>query len=240
MITPSLRKIATLRLPAIAVGLTALEACGGRLAEDADGGSRSNSGATVTTRYPDAGPLPGQATCKVVITRNIPITSQTHVELCSSVAYSTNPPSGGDHWPEWSAYRIYDVPVAREMYVHNLEHGAVVLGYRCEQADCPDVVKALGNVFRNARDTLCGPAPRVLMTQDMKLATPIAAAAWGATYTATCIDEASLSEFVNTAIGHGSEAVCASGTDIQASGDPCGFLKGQEGSPSRDAGMMPQ
>jgi hypothetical protein len=221
--------------------LASLGACAGRVSEEATDGGSPGSSAKVTTSYPDASPLPGHAACKVVITRNIPVTGQTHVDLCSTVVYSTNPPSGGDHWPEWAAYRIYDVPVAREMYVHNLEHGAVVLGYRCEQADCPDVVKALASAFRNAKDPLCGSAPRVLMTQDMKLATPIAAAAWGATYTATCIDEASLTEFVNGAIGHGSEAVCGGGADIQAGGDPCAFLKGIDGSGAgRDGGVLPQ
>ena len=229
MITPSVRKVAALTVPAMFAGLAVLGACGGRLSDESAGGAAASPSGKVTTSYPDAGPLPGQAACKVVITRNLAITGQTHVELCSPVAYSTNPPSGGDHWPEWAAYRIYDVPVAREMYVHNLEHGAVVLSYRCEQAECPDVVKALASAFRNTQDPLCGPAARAIMTQDLKLATPIAVAAWGATYTATCIDEASLTEFVNSSIGKGTEAVCAGGTDIQASGDPCGFLKGIDG-----------
>ncbi len=212
-------------------------ACSGRLTDLPDGAAPGPK--TVTTTYPDAGPLPGQKECKVVVTRNIPLTNAIHVEMCSPVAYASNPPSGGDHWPQWAAYRIYDVPVSREMYVHNLEHGAVVLGYRCEQTECPDVVKALTRSYQNARDALCTPAARVVMTQDMKLDTPIAAAAWGATYTATCIDEPSLTAFVNSAIGKGTEALCFDGLDIQSAGDPCAWMKNPDGGlPQTDAAVL--
>ncbi len=220
---------------ATAIGLGALSttgACSGRLTDLPDG-STPPVAKTVTTTFPDAGPLPGQKECKVVVTRNIPLGNAIHVDMCSHVSYATNPPSGGDHWPQWAAYRIYDVPVSREMYVHNLEHGAVVLAYRCEQADCPDVVKVLTHSFQSARDSFCAaPSPaRVVMTQDMLLDTPIAASAWGATYTATCIDEASLTAFVKSSIGKGTEALCFDGLDIQSAGDPCAW--------TRDGGFVP-
>ena len=37
---------------------------------------------------------------------------------------------------------------------------------------------------------------RLVLTPDAKLATPIAIAGWGVTYTATCIDKASLNDFI--------------------------------------------
>ena len=48
-----------------------------------------------------------------------------------------------------------------------------------------------------------------------------AAAAWGATYTATCIDVPSLRAFANDHYGHGREVLCTDGVDV-ASMPVCG------------------
>jgi hypothetical protein len=178
---------------------------------------------------PNAPPLPGQTECKVVMTTNIEIPSAIHVATCTPVKYATNPPSGGDHWGQWAAFKKYSATIVpREMYVHDLEHGAVVLAYRCAD-DCPDVVMALEKVFDEAKgDPLClsagsTPKARLVLTKDPLLDTPIAAAAWGATYTATCIDTASLAEFVAANYGKGPEATCYNGQDLDVAGPPmCG------------------
>ena len=46
------------------------------------------------------------------------------------------------HWPVWAAHAKYTAPIPRQMYVHNLEHGWIVLSYRCKDT-CPEVVAAL-------------------------------------------------------------------------------------------------
>ncbi len=73
-------------------------------------------------------------------------------------------------------------------------------------------------------DPLCaglGPAARLVLTPDPDLATPIAAAAWGATYTATCIDQASLMQFALDQYGQGPEDFCTDGLDIEGQGSVC-------------------
>lgn len=167
----------------------------------------------VTVLTPDAPPLPGQTECKVTITTGLPITGQTHVAVCSEVAYATNPPSSGNHWGVWASYTTYEAPVPREMYVHNLEHGAVVLLHDCE-GECPEVLAAFADARAEVTgDPKCltipdGPKERVLVTPDPELDVPVAAAAWGATYRATCVDPASLKDFVKKVYGKGPEAVC--------------------------------
>ncbi len=179
----------------------------------------------VETLHPDADPLPGQAACEVVITRNIEHDSAKHVPLCSELVYATNPPSGGEHWATWASYKEYTVPVARPLYVHNQEHGGVVLSYRCTE-ECPEVVALLQQVMAEfPDDPICGTVPqvpkRLVLTPDPELATPLAASAWGATYTATCLDEASLASFVSEVYGKGPEATCANGVDVsQTNGVP--------------------
>jgi hypothetical protein len=63
--------------------------------------------------------------------------------------------------------------------------------------------------------TLGGPPARMVLTPDPLLSTPIAASAWGATYTATCIDVASLQAFANAHYGQGREDLCNDGQNNQ-------------------------
>jgi hypothetical protein len=207
----------------LALGLTS-QGCGPAITStEADAGPDGGGSSTpvVETLHPSADPLPGEADCTVVTTTGIPVTSASHLDICTEVKYATNPPSGGDHWAIWAAFKEYASPVPREIYVHDLEHGAVVLAYRCDEA-CPQVVDMLREVIAEAAsDPLClmfpgGPASRIVLTPDPELDTTIGAAAWGATYTATCIDKASLAEFVKTVYGKGPEAECSPGKDIAA------------------------
>jgi len=201
---------------------------GGSGGAGGSGGLGGTGGApVVTTIHPDAPPLPGESICEVVITTNLPNFGQQHVTPCTPVDYATNPPSSGNHWPIWAAYKKYDgVVVPRQMYVHDMEHGAVILLHRCAAADmgCAEVIAALGAAFDGTTsDSICtGVNARVILTQDPLLDKPIAMSAWGATYTATCIDPPSLAAFVAAQYGKGPEATCAAGKDVaDPLFDPC-------------------
>jgi hypothetical protein len=178
----------------------------------ADAGSQP----VTVTLHPGEMPLPGESTCTVVEVTNIAVPDAHHIPQCTPQPYATNPPSGGPHWPIWAAQGKYTTPIPRELYTHNLEHGWVVLSYRCQDG-CPDVVAALTKVLDAADDTYCvshgSPASRVILTPDPLLATPIAASAWGATYTATCVDPASIADFIAKRIGRGTEMICGGGQD---------------------------
>ncbi len=187
---------------------------GGASAAGTTGGDAGDQPTTVTL-HPDAPPLEGQSECTVVITTNIKVSTAVHVPPCTSVTYATNPPSGGDHWPMWASFTKYDTPVPREMLVHNMEHGGLILAHNAAPSDRAAVVAALGKVFDGFTDPFCvkqgGVPARLIVTPDPQLATPIAIGGWGATYTATCIDLPSLNDFIVKNAGHGTEAVCADG-----------------------------
>jgi hypothetical protein len=181
-----------------------------------DGGGLPDAGSqpVTVTLQPNAPPIAGESECTVVEVTGIAIPDAHHVAVCSPVDYATNPPSGGPHWPVWAARGKYTSSIPRQLSVHNLEHGWVVLSYRCKDA-CPDVVAALEEAFDDAEDTYCvangDGLSRVILAPDPQLATPIALSAWGATYTATCIDPTSIAEFIAARIGHGTEMVCGGG-----------------------------
>ena len=73
----------------------------------------------------------------------IPDEGRKHVEEGSDVLYEANPPASGDHYPIWSPYGIFREPVSPGYWVHNLEHGAIVLLYSCD-TDCSQVVTESG------------------------------------------------------------------------------------------------
>jgi hypothetical protein len=185
-------------------------------AGSATGAGAASSGVTEQI-FPDADPLPGHDACEVTITRDIPVASASHVELCADVDYATNPPSGGDHWPRWAAFRAYDAPVPRPLLVHSLEHGAVALLHDCD--GCTDEVVAAFDEVTTAygADPRCiatgSAVARFVIAPDPALDHPVALAAWGATYVATCIDRPSLTAFVEEHYARGPEDTCAAGVD---------------------------
>jgi len=138
-----------------------------------------------------------------------------HVALGTQVQYDTNPPCAGDHWPVWAVWGTHTQPVPPEYFVHNLEHGGVVLLYNCPQG-CPDIVLAL-QCFVQAQpaDPICGSDVnnRYLITPDPDLNGTWAAAAWGY-YLAgggPCVDLGALGAFAAAHYGNGREALCAQG-----------------------------
>src|SRR5690242_14376423 len=61
-----------------------------------------------------------------------------HVTPGTKVDYGANPPTSGSHWPYWrTPWDMYTTQVPREKWVHNLEHGGIVLLYNCPTG-CPD------------------------------------------------------------------------------------------------------
>jgi uncharacterized protein DUF3105 len=173
--------------------------------------------------------------CAAPVEEARPIEGFTHVVRCSQrVAYATNPPSSGDHYPDWAAYGVYREPVPSEYFVHNLEHGAVVIVHNCpgacppSDAACPErcaaaiaEAEALAAAF--GPDPICEPAVRnrLVVTPLPTLDVPFAASAWGHTLRAGCFDRATFLRFVEAHYGAGREDTCRDGIDLFAAGPPC-------------------
>lgn len=197
---------AALSMPAM---LTA--GCGG---DDDDGGSAmppSEAGAVDRMRL-DA-PYHPDASCPVTI-ETPDLLAAEHVPEGSAITWSSNPPSSGPHFPIWAAFTEFTAPVPRGYLVHSMEHGAVVLFYRCDLGSCPRDVELLRAV-RDAQpvDPICDPsiARRIILAPRPALDVAIAAAAWGFTYRADCVDPATLSAFVADHYGKAPESTCAAG-----------------------------
>jgi len=190
---------------------------GGDAADGGDGSAGGSAGDAA------AG---ASATCPVEVAEP-PLAVGTHVDTCSNVSYATNPPSSGAHYPVWADFGVYDFPLPRGFWVHNLEHGAVVVAYHCPNGCEDEVSRAVTWLHQLMPDALCpdGP-PRVLLVPDPKLDVRWAASAWGFTLRADCFEPAAFSAFYEAHAG-GEAApeaqICETGADLRdPSADTCG------------------
>ena len=94
------------------------------------------------------------------------VESRRHV--LTPVSYAQSPPVGGNHYPIWQNCGFYDTPVANEMAVHALEHGAVWITYRPALPN--DQLRSLREAARRGY---------ILVSPYPGLPAPVVASAWG-------------------------------------------------------------
>jgi uncharacterized protein DUF3105 len=115
--------------------------------------------------------------------RQLPDEGQQHIPSSQSGTYrSAYPPASGQHWGNtWADWKMYDEPLPPEVFVHNLEHGGIVLLYRCD-TPCPQLVTQLRALHRTFPNDKHGKV-KLAIAPDRKITSPIVILAW------TWIDE---------------------------------------------------
>jgi hypothetical protein len=151
--------------------------------------------------------------CSIVI-EEPPLLDRAHVPASQRVEYSSNPATSGPHDGRWATYGEHAQPIEPRLYVHNLEHGAVVFFYRCDLLpDCPAAVEALRRAASAIPyDLSCrttGVRSRTLIVPSPDIDVPIAAAVWGKLYKSECVDPKSLGDFAFDNYGKGPEDTCS-------------------------------
>jgi hypothetical protein len=203
--------MSTLATAALLIATAEVASCGGHtIPPDA-----STDGGTISERLDE--PIFPEASCFVRID-SPPLQPGNHVPIGSTITtWDSNPPSSGDHYPIWAAYQEYDAAVPRGYYVHDLEHGAIDYLYNCGLVDggCAGVVSGLEQAAAAMpTDPLCDPSVRVrfVLTPDPGIVYPVAAAAWGWTYQAACVDLPTLEAFAKAHYAQSPENFCTNGT----------------------------
>jgi hypothetical protein len=117
------------------------------------------------------------------IINNVP-TDAHHTATCedASCGNGLNPPTGGPHCPTPAACTVFSQPVNECQWVHNLEHGHVVLLYNCPQG-CPEIVDQL-TAIRNE----FSPSDKVVLTPWPPLNSKVAAVVWGWSWSGDSVD----------------------------------------------------
>lgn len=134
-------------------------------------------------------------------------------------AYNSSPPSSGPHCEAWGEYTKYGAarPLPACNFLHNLEHGAIVLLYNCPEG-CPEITDALEDIVANPPTDPDCIKPRLVLTPYDEMDAKLAAVAWGFTWTSDCIDSSardSLYAFIQAHLGTRGDSpeptICGSG-----------------------------
>lgn len=141
----------------------------------------------------------------------VPDEGNLHVPVGQQVTYQANPPASGSHWSAAGVAPVdagvYDVALEEEQWIHNLEHGYVVLLYDCHGPCQPDL--------RNDLQTLLGTAPPSELFGNVKLViTPYAGlpfsftvVAWDRQLHLDSLDQNAILDFYDQFVDQGPEQV---------------------------------
>jgi Cu-Zn family superoxide dismutase len=143
-------------------GSTAADTTSGTSASsgpDPSTGADSSSG----TAECEPGLEPAEVTevdgCAEVVGESFCSEGQEHVPQDTEVEWMSFPPHSGPHYPTWELWGEHDSTVPRGNWVHNLEHGGIVLSYRCADP-CEAELDVLRDVVAQR------PELRILLTPD--------------------------------------------------------------------------
>jgi hypothetical protein len=139
-----------------------------------------------------------------------PNEGQNHVPDQFLQTYKANPPATGPHWPFWdTTWGNYlsdqPTPLDRERWLHNLEHGGIVLLYNCPQG-CPADTAQLVAIKNGRRPDKFG-AVRVIVNPDKLMPKKFAAVAWGYRWQGDTIDAATINCFIDARYDKAPESV---------------------------------
>jgi hypothetical protein len=119
----------------------------------------------------------------------------THVqELPDDYEYNSVPATSGLHNSQTAIWNLYDQPVPQINYIHNLEHGGLVIQYGSEVPQAE--VAALGDWYeQDTRGVIVAPLSEELEEEDPALADKIVAASWTHLMRCTTFDESAFDGF---------------------------------------------
>lgn len=161
----------------------------------------------------------GTGGCNAVL-YDPPDVSGSHKDDCSKLEWHSNPPTSGDHYGVWAAFKTYEQALPWGFALHALEHGAVALLYNCP-GGCDDEVAAMQTLVDSLpEDRACSDdvARRIIITPDPNLDVQFAVSSWGHMLKAECFDAELVQAFIDEHYADGPEDLCSGGTDPFGSG----------------------
>jgi hypothetical protein len=113
-----------------------------------------------------------------------------HIQMASEphAPYNSDPPTSGPHLPYIAPWGIHTEPIARELQVHNLEDGGVMVQYHCA-TPCTDLVAKLVHIVRRYET-------QVVLAPYPGMRTRIALTAWTRLDAFDDFDEARVVRFI--------------------------------------------
>jgi Protein of unknown function (DUF3105) len=140
----------------------------------------------------DSGAIGDSGTCQL---QTFPALEASHVpELPDDYEYNSIPATSGFHNDQTAIWNLYDQPVPQINYVHNLEHGGMVIQYGSEVSDA-DVASLADWYQQDTRGLVVAPLSEEMEEEDPTLADKIVANAWTHMMKCTTFDASALDQF---------------------------------------------
>jgi hypothetical protein len=140
--------------------------------------------------------------------QTIPDEGRGHVEPGSPVSYQHYPPSSGAHYGQTvPAFGFYEQTWPEGYWVHNLEHGDIVVLYNCGPEGCPELTAKLKALFDKAPKRRCPQSKMLILPYLQGMTTPISVIAWGKQLDLAEYDEEAILNFYKRYEDRGPEFV---------------------------------
>jgi hypothetical protein len=118
-----------------------------------------------------------------------------HVEeLPADYEYNSIPATSGLHSPVTAIWNLYDQPVPQINYVHNLEHGGMIVQYGSD-ASAEDIASLASWYQQDPRGLIVAPIAEELEEEDPTLAGQIVVTSWTHMMRCGSFDEEALADF---------------------------------------------
>ena len=139
--------------------------------------------------------------------RTVATEGQAHISPDQEPTYINNPPSSGPHVGSATApsgFSSEEIPP--KLWVHNLEHGYIVLVYHCPE-DCPDLKEKLESLAGNLPPSKYDSIKVVVTSYASPLPGEVTALAWTKQLDLPAFDEELLTQFYERWVDRGPEDV---------------------------------
>ena len=146
-----------------------------------------------------------KATVDERVGQEMPLEAASHVPEGTSLQYKNSPPSSGTHYAATRPWRLYEEPVNPGNWIHNLEHGGIVILYNCPE-ECPDLVDQLRKAYNDFPPSSFGNI-KLLITPYTAMDSKLAIVAWGWMDQMEEFDKDRLIKFYRGHVDRGPEAV---------------------------------
>ena len=155
---------------------------------------------------PDATPGPqATPTPTAPAEQRIADEGRAHVEEGTFITFNHYPPSSGDHYGRLLSWQAYEQDVPEGYWIHNLEHGGVVLLYNCS-TPCPDTVSILNGLYNDLKKSKYGHVKLVVVPNN-RIRSHITVVAWNWQLDLATPDAKAIEAFYEAHVDKGPEDV---------------------------------
>jgi hypothetical protein len=113
-------------------------------------------------------------------------------------SYNGNPPTTGPHAPAPAPWGVSDTTLPKEVPVHNMEHGGVVIWYNCAAAELDaDACQRLRGQLAGVTEAANADGKQVLTLPYLDMDYTIALTAWGVMDPLDAFDGPRVTAFIN-------------------------------------------